>query len=95
MRIGIYVPCYNGASTLRPVLEAILAQQCPADEILVIDDGSTDASREIAASLEADGVRLVRQATNRGLGAARNMALHEANSEVLIDVDTDLEIERD
>ncbi len=90
MRISIYVPCYNAARTLSEVLDAILRQTRNADEILVIDDGSTDGTAEVASSFSRQRVRLVQQPGNRGLGAARNRALEVADGDILVGLDADV-----
>ncbi len=87
MRIGLYVPCYNAATTLPQCLESVLAQTRAPDEVVVVDDGSTDDTAHIASSFP---VRLVSHGTNRGLAAARNTALREISSDLLASVDADV-----
>jgi glycosyltransferase involved in cell wall biosynthesis len=68
--ISVIIPAFNRAALLPQTLRSLLAQTVPAAEILVVDDGSTDGTAEVA---EAFGppVRVIRQA-NAGPGAARN-----------------------
>ena len=68
-RISVVVNVYNQARFLAEALDSVLAQSHPADEIIVIDDGSTDAPQAIVDRY--DGVQFIRQA-NKGLAAARN-----------------------
>ncbi|NCV22291.1 MAG: glycosyltransferase, partial [Chloroflexi bacterium] len=49
-RVSVYVPCYNGEPWLQSCLSALIDQSRPPDELLVIDDGSTDASASIASA---------------------------------------------
>jgi CDP-glycerol glycerophosphotransferase len=89
-RVSVVVPAYNVAAYLETCLES-LAQQTFADlEILVVDDGSTDKTPNIAQRFAArDGrFRVVRQA-NAGLGAARNTGIDHAEGEFLAFVDGD------
>lgn len=89
-RISVVVPVYNVASYLDACLES-LAQQTEGDlEVVMVDDGSTDESPEIAGSFtERDArFRLVRQA-NAGLGAARNTGASHATGEFIAFVDSD------
>lgn len=86
MRITVAVPCYNGAMFLGRTLESLLTQTRPACQVLVVDDGSTDESRAVAARYP---VTLLEHAGNRGLAAARNTALAAADCEVLLYVDAD------
>ena len=83
----VYIPAYNVAEFLPRCLEGVLEQTPPADEILVIDDGSRDASAEIAAKYP--GVTLIRHETNRGLAAARNTAMRAARNELVASLDAD------
>ena len=92
--VSLYVPCYNGAPWLADCLDALLAQTRPADEVLVIDDGSTDESAAIAARY-AGRVRLVAHAGNRGLAVARNTALEVARGEIVASVDADVRVTPD
>ncbi|MGH3023383.1 MAG: CDP-glycerol glycerophosphotransferase family protein [Gaiellaceae bacterium] len=89
-RVSVVVPMYNVAPYLEECLES-LAQQTMADlEVVIVDDGSTDASPEIAERFAARDprFRLVHQA-NAGLGAARNTGARHATGEFLAFVDSD------
>jgi glycosyltransferase involved in cell wall biosynthesis len=76
MSISVVIPCYNGARFLRETLETVLRQTRPAAEVIVIDDGSTDAPAAIAESF-GPTVRVIRQA-NQGESVARNRGIEEA-----------------
>lgn len=80
------IPCYNGAAYVGQAIESLLAQSHPADEILVIDDGSMDES---AAVVRRFPVRLVQHERNRGLAAARNTAVAHAQGEIVAFIDAD------
>lgn len=90
--VGAYIPCYNAEQYLVGSLEALAQQSCPPAEIVVVDDGSSDRSAEIARSFP---VRLLRHPTNRGLGAARNTALRDTRHEFIAAVDADVVAESD
>ncbi|HEX2034016.1 MAG TPA: glycosyltransferase family 2 protein [Chloroflexota bacterium] len=97
MRISLYVPCYNGAAWLAECLDALLAQTHPFDELLVVDDGSTDQSAAIVRRYEACAagagrVRLVQHPRNLGLAVARNTALGAASGELVASVDADVKV---
>jgi hypothetical protein len=92
VNVTVYVPCYNGAVWLEECLRALLAQTVPADEILVVDDGSTDNSADISASFGAP-VRVVPHERNRGLAVARNTALAAARNDLVASVDADVRAE--
>lgn len=84
--VSVIVPVYNGARFLRAALESVVAQSYRPMEIIVVDDGSTDASAAIAKSF-AD-VLYLRQ-TNQGVTAARNAGLAAARGDFLAFLDQD------
>jgi glycosyltransferase involved in cell wall biosynthesis len=87
MSITAIVPVHNGAAHLADGLRSILAQTMPVDEIIVVDDGSTDGSAELAAAT-APGARIIRQA-RQGPAKARNHAAAVAQSDYLAFLDHD------
>lgn len=86
-KVSVYIPAYNVAEFLPRAIAGVLAQTHRADEILVIDDGSRDATCEIAA--RCPGVTLLRHDRNRGLGAARNTAFQSARNALVASLDAD------
>lgn len=87
MRIAAVIPCYNQAHYLGEAIESVLAQTRPADEVIVVDDGSTDETAQVAERY-ARMVRYVRQA-NAGLAAARNAGIRAATSDWVALLDSD------
>ena len=85
--ISVYIPAYNVAEFLPKSIECLLAQTLTPDEILVVDDGSRDASAEIATRYSK--VTLIRHEQNRGLAAARNTAFRSARNEFIASLDAD------
>ena len=91
MLLSVLVPVYNERSTVEPLLRRVLA--VPLDkEVIVVDDGSTDGTREALREL-AEGlpIRLLFHPANRGKGAAVRTALAEARGDIVIVQDADLE----
>lgn len=86
MKVTAAIPCFNGASFLGGAIESLLAQTRPADEILVIDDGSTDGTPGVASSYP---VALVQHRHNKGLAAARNTAISRAQGDIVAFLDVD------
>ncbi|MEW5965707.1 MAG: glycosyltransferase family 2 protein [Pseudomonadota bacterium] len=85
-RFSVVIPAFNSAATLARAIESVRAQTWPAHEILVVDDGSTDATAEVAAGF--DGVRLIRQ-PNSGVSVARNAGAAAATGDWLAFLDAD------
>lgn len=78
MKISVIITAYNGVATLARAIDSVLAQSYRADEIIVVDDGSTDATSEVAKIY--DEVSLLRQ-KRMGLSAARNNGVMMAANE--------------
>jgi ABC-type multidrug transport system fused ATPase/permease subunit/GT2 family glycosyltransferase len=83
--ISVVVCSHNGEQTLHDCCEGLLSQEYPHFEVIVVDDGSTDATASIAAEY---GFRVVRTA-NQGLSSARNTGLYAANGEIVAYTDDD------
>ncbi len=83
--VSVIVPCYNGAAFLEEALRSALAQSYREVEVVVVDDGSTDNSAEIARRFP---VRYIRQ-QNRGLSEARNTGIRESKGSYLVFLDAD------
>jgi len=73
--VSICMPAYNVARVLRPALESVLGQTYRHIEVVLVDDGSTDGTDEIARSLADPRIRYIRNTTNRGGYQAMNQAL--------------------
>jgi len=85
--VSVVIPSYNAAATLPATLESVLAQTYPRIEVIVVDDGSTDATSEVLARY-ASRVRTIRQA-NGGLAAARNAGCTAASGSFIALLDAD------
>ncbi len=90
--VSVIIPVYNNAQELRVCLETVLRSEYAHFEVLVVDDGSTDASEAVAQSFS--GVRVLRQ-KNQGSGAARNFGAAEAKGKWLLFLDSDVRIRPD
>lgn len=86
MTISVVVCAHNEEAFLAPCLHSLLAQTRPPDEVLVVDNASTDGTAEVAAAIP--GVRVVRE-PRKGLVIARERGRHEARGDLLVYVDAD------
>jgi glycosyltransferase involved in cell wall biosynthesis len=86
--VSIVVPVYNGAAYLGETLDSLLAQSFGDFELLVIDDGSTDASSEVVRSRKDERIRLIRK-ENGGLCHALNRGIEEARAPYIARNDQD------
>ena len=88
--VSVIIPAFNGAEHIRQTLDSVLAQTYQALEVIVVDDGSADATGAIVEEfVKKDArVQLVRQC-NAGVGAARNTAIRMARGEYIAPLDAD------
>jgi len=92
MKVTLYIPCFNAQKTISACLDAVFQQIRPADTILVIDDGSTDLTVEIAKKYP---LKIIKHAKNRGLAAARNSAIKNTDAEFIASLDSDCKPDKD
>jgi glycosyltransferase involved in cell wall biosynthesis len=91
--LSILMPVYNERERVQAAIEEVLKTELPAEfELIVVDDGSTDGTREILRGVDWEPrVRLLEHPSNRGKGAAVRTALAEARGELAAIFDADLE----
>lgn len=87
VRLSVVIPCYNAERFLAEAIDSVLAQRAAGLEIIVIDDGSTDGSAEIARGFGP--VVSCHSQPNAGIAAARNAGIARATGELLAFVDAD------
>ena len=84
--VSVIVPCYNHGRYLPEAFESIRRQKYPAIEVILVDDGSTDSTREMAEA--CPGIKYIYQ-HNQGLSAARNTGIAHSRGEFLLFLDAD------
>ena len=91
MKLSIIIPCYNENSTLPILLEKIQNCQIGDKEIIIIDDCSTDGTKELLQSIKMNVDKVLFQKINRGKGAAIRKGIQHATGEIIIFQDADME----
>ncbi len=92
--VSIVIPCYNAARFIQKTLESVFSQSFSNYELIIINDGSTDASGDIVKALNHPVVKYVDQ-TNQGVSAARNKGLSQAKGKYVLFLDADDLLEKD
>lgn len=91
-KLSILIPVYNERETLKEILRRIRNVEVPLErEIILVDDGSTDGTRDLLEKLDDGDVKVVLHERNRGKGAAVRTAIEHATGEILLIQDADLE----
>jgi glycosyltransferase involved in cell wall biosynthesis len=90
MLLSVVIPVYNERDTIGQILDRVRAVPI-AKEIIVVDDCSTDGTREVLATLAADDVKVVLHGRNQGKGAALRTGFANVSGDIVIIQDADLE----
>lgn len=91
MKLSVIIPVYNEVASIEEIIRRVQATNL-AFEIIIVDDGSTDGTREVLQRLDGQGqVRVLLHEKNRGKGAAIRTGLQAARGDVLLIQDADLE----
>lgn len=92
-RVSVVVASYNGAGTLKACLQSLEHLNYPNYEVILVDDGSSDGTQEIAALFPT--VRNLRHQRNQGLSAARNTGIYAATGDIIAFTDSDCRADED
>ncbi len=91
MKVSVVIPVYNERQTIQQIVQRVLDTGL-VDEVIIVDDGSTDGTREILKELENQpSIRLILHPANAGKGAAVRTGIQNARGDVIIIQDADLE----
>ena len=88
--LSVVMPCFNEIGTVERVIDRVVASPY-TEEIVVVDDGSTDGTREVLEKIDHPRVRVIFQARNQGKGAALRRGFAEARAPFVVVQDADLE----
>jgi len=87
--VSVVIPAYNCAKYIAETLESVIQQDYPKLEVLVVDDGSTDHTREVVANLKSDRVKYVYQQNSGGPSGPRNTGIQHAQGKYVAFLDSD------
>jgi len=88
-RIAVIIPAYNRAGVISRAIDSVLAQDFGDFELIVVDDGSTDSTVEVARGYDDPRIRVVELGRNRGSNAARNAGITNASAPLIAFLDSD------
>ncbi|MFM8673719.1 MAG: glycosyltransferase family 2 protein [Vulcanococcus sp.] len=89
--LSVVIPCFNEAATILDLLDRVRSAPVASKQIIVVDDGSSDGTRELLQGLQADDLTVLLHERNRGKGAALATGFAAARGEICIVQDADLE----
>jgi glycosyltransferase involved in cell wall biosynthesis len=87
-KVSVVIPTYNRAGLISETIQSVLDQTFADFEIVVVDDGSTDNTKDVVASFEDSRIKYIYQ-ENRGLSAARNTGANASNTDYILFLDSD------
>jgi glycosyltransferase involved in cell wall biosynthesis len=88
-KVSVVVPVCDRAATIKRCMDSVLRQDFRDLELIVVDDGSRDATRDIVRSVDDQRVRLIEHARNSGASAARNTGIEAARGDYIALLDSD------
>ena len=92
MKLSIVIPCFNEKATILELIDAVQSAPIQDKQIIIVDDGSTDGTREILKEIQGeDDIDIIYHETNKGKGAALSTGFAAATGDICIVQDADLE----
>lgn len=91
-RVSFYIPAYNAQKTIKYAIDSLLAQTYKIDEIILIDDNSSDNTLDIVKKYNF--IKIIKNQYNLGLGYNRNLAIKNCQNEIVGSIDADVELHK-
>ena len=92
LNVSLYIPVYNGESTIESVLKSVIKLSPGPDEIIVVNDGSSDKTKNILEKY-INQIKIINNSSNMGLGYSRNRGVSESKNENIASLDADVEVD--
>lgn len=87
-KVSIIIPCYNDKDYIKEAVQSAINQTYSNTEIIIIDDGSNEATKKVLSGIKCENVELISQ-ENKGLSAARNVGIAKATGDYILTLDAD------
>lgn len=91
-KVSIYVPAFNAEKTIEYSIKSVQDQSLAFDEIIIVDDHSTDNTSEIVKKFH--NIKLITNSKNMGLGFNRNLAIKNCKNEIIAAIDADVVLDK-
>ena len=91
-KVSIYIPAFNAEKTIEQTINSIKYQSIKVNEIIVVDDGSSDNTLEIIK--KHSDIKIIINQINKGLGYSRNIAIKESKNEIIAAIDADVVLDK-
>ena len=91
MKLSIIIPCYNEENTIEELISAVKLAPVKDKELIVVDDGSTDRTRDILSRIKDENIAVIFHEKNKGKGAALRTGFQKATGQICVIQDADLE----
>ena len=89
LKISVVIPTYNRANTIIKAIESVQSQSYSVDEIIIVDDSSTDDTESRLRNVKDDKIRYFFLETNSGAAGARNYGVSQARNDMIAFLDSD------
>ena len=91
-KISIYIPTYNSDITIKESIDSVTNQSIKFDQIIVIDDGSTDNTKNILSKF--DNIEIITNPMNIGVGKSRNIGIKACKNDLIASIDSDVVLDK-
>ena len=91
-KISIYIPTYNSDKTIEDSINSTIKQSIKFDQIIIVDDGSTDNTKNILSKF--DNIEIITNSTNIGVGKSRNIGIRACRNDLIASIDSDVVLDK-